>query len=204
MAKTKNPQLEERRKAQVIETVQRLMTESSYKTMTMDMVAREAGVSKGLINYYFKSKDDLIVQTIHAYHQREAEIMLSIVNDDSLAARERVKKLIATAFPSRKAVEDELRFQTEVRSYAKTNEDAWQAAGESYKGFRVALEQLLRKGMNDGYVTRDMDEEEVKWTYLFFHSMVNGLTFQVTLDKSIIIDDLRDRLLSHLDRMVTA
>lgn len=202
MAKTKNPALEERRRAQVIETVQRLMTESSYKTMTMDMVAQEAGVSKGLINYYFKSKDDLIIQTIRAYHAREGQALAKVMDATDVPARERLKAIIETVFPSRPAVEAEVRFQTEVRSYAKTNPEVWKQVGESYREFRVACEELLKRGIEEGYVKRKMGPDDIRWTYLIFHSTVTGLLYQFALDKSLKIKELQERLLAHLDRML--
>lgn len=202
MAKTKNPELEERRRAQVMATVQRLMTESSCHEMTMDKVAQEAGVSKGLINYYFANKDDLIIQTIRAYHAREAEVLFGIVHDDSRSVRERLQLLVEALFPSREAVEGEMSFQGEVRSFSKSNPEVQKAVRESYRNFRVACEGILRKGIQEGYVRREMSEEDVRWTYLFFHSMISGLTFHVATDDTLELQELRERLLSHLDHMV--
>jgi len=203
MSKTKDPVLEQRRRNQVMVAVQRLMSESSYGAMTMDRVAKAAGVSKGLINYYFPSKEELVVASIRAYHAAEGQRLALIFEDTTLSAPQRLERLVAAVFPDREAVEREVRFQIEVRAFAKTNPDVWRAIGDSYRGFRVACEAIMRRGRDDGYVTRATAPQEIRWVYLFFHSLVNGLAFQVALDTELSIDELRARLVAHIERMVT-
>ncbi len=44
------------RRAELIATGRRLFADTSYDTLSMDDIAKHAGVAKGLIYYYFKSK----------------------------------------------------------------------------------------------------------------------------------------------------
>jgi AcrR family transcriptional regulator len=49
------------RKAQLLELGMRLFAERTYDEISMDDLAREAGVSKGLVYHYFKTKRDFYV-----------------------------------------------------------------------------------------------------------------------------------------------
>ena len=55
--------LDERRR-QLLEAGARVFTERSYNTVSMSDVAKEAGISKGLLYHYFSSKQDLFRATL--------------------------------------------------------------------------------------------------------------------------------------------
>ena len=54
------------RRRQLLEAGARVFTERSYDDASMAEVAREAGISKGLLYHYFPSKRDLFVATLEA------------------------------------------------------------------------------------------------------------------------------------------
>ena len=69
------------RKAQVINAALECIAESGFDQLTLEVVARKAGVSKGIISYYFKGKEGLIHQSLHAfldhYNQKVAEAVFT-------------------------------------------------------------------------------------------------------------------------------
>ncbi|MEA2429465.1 MAG: hypothetical protein QOF37_3093 [Thermoleophilaceae bacterium] len=54
------------RRRQILETGARVFTDRSYDEVSMSAVAREAGISKGLLYHYFPSKRDFFVATLEA------------------------------------------------------------------------------------------------------------------------------------------
>jgi AcrR family transcriptional regulator len=54
------------RRRQILETGARVFTERPYDEVSMSAVAREAGISKGLLYHYFPSKRDFFVATLEA------------------------------------------------------------------------------------------------------------------------------------------
>jgi AcrR family transcriptional regulator len=54
------------RRRQLLETGARVFTENAYDGVSMAAVAREAGISKGLLYHYFPSKRDFFVATLEA------------------------------------------------------------------------------------------------------------------------------------------
>src|SRR3954447_826117 len=62
------------RRRQLLEAGARVFTERSYDDASMADVAREAGISKGLLYHYFPSKRDLFVATLEAVAAELREI----------------------------------------------------------------------------------------------------------------------------------
>ena len=55
-----DPKLIEERRGQIVRAAVKLFSEEGYYTTTIQQIAREAGVSTGLIYQYFKDKDDVL------------------------------------------------------------------------------------------------------------------------------------------------
>jgi TetR/AcrR family fatty acid metabolism transcriptional regulator len=48
----------------IVQVAQRLFGEKGYQSVSLEEIARTAGVSKGLVNYHFGSKEDLLISVI--------------------------------------------------------------------------------------------------------------------------------------------
>ena len=59
-----DPKLIEERRGQIVRAAVKLFSEEGYYTTTIQRIAREAGVSTGLIYQYFKDKDDVLFLTL--------------------------------------------------------------------------------------------------------------------------------------------
>ncbi|MDA8107859.1 MAG: TetR family transcriptional regulator [Betaproteobacteria bacterium] len=68
-----DPRLVEERRAQIVRAAVKLFSERGYYTTTIQQVAREAGISTGLVYQYFRDKDDLLLlalmQVLERYEQ---------------------------------------------------------------------------------------------------------------------------------------
>lgn len=60
------------RAAQIVEAMRRSVAAKGAAGATFDHVAREAGVSRGLLHYYFGSKERLLIEVV----RRDAEVRL--------------------------------------------------------------------------------------------------------------------------------
>lgn len=61
------------RKAEIIEAVERLLSRGGVDAVTMRAVANEAGVSLRLVQYYGKSKDELLSATLDRLAQKSTQ-----------------------------------------------------------------------------------------------------------------------------------
>jgi len=55
-----DPKLVEERRGQIVRAAVKLFSDEGYYTTTIQQIAREAGVSTGLIYQYFRDKDDIL------------------------------------------------------------------------------------------------------------------------------------------------
>lgn len=54
----------EEKKIIILKAVRRLFAQKGYTGTTITLVAQEAGVSRGLLHYYFKNKEDMLARVI--------------------------------------------------------------------------------------------------------------------------------------------
>jgi len=75
------------RHAQLLALAVRMFTERAYDDFSMDELAREAGVSKGLLYHYFPSKRALYLEALRA---GAAELLALVETDPSLPLAEQL------------------------------------------------------------------------------------------------------------------
>jgi AcrR family transcriptional regulator len=54
----------EQRREQILECARRLFREHTYASVSIEAIAREAGVARGLVNHYFGTKRDLYLEVV--------------------------------------------------------------------------------------------------------------------------------------------
>jgi AcrR family transcriptional regulator len=75
------------RRAEILRAARRVFGRSSYASVAMADVAREAGVSRALVNHYFGSKRDLFIETLR---QSAAAAPAAVRTDLALPVEEMV------------------------------------------------------------------------------------------------------------------
>jgi AcrR family transcriptional regulator len=59
--RAKSPEQKDGRKNLIMDAVDRLFQEKDYKSIRMEMIAKKAGLSKGTVFFYFKTKQELFL-----------------------------------------------------------------------------------------------------------------------------------------------
>ena len=145
---------------------------------TFDHVAREAGVSRGLLHYYFGSKEKLLVEVVRHDCETRIEAMDERISraasvDDIIAALVLGLEEFIEGEPSSPAVIYELlsasRHSDEIRS----------ELAELYRRWRADLADALRGKERDGVVRLEADPEAVA-SMLF--ALGDGFGIQVLSD----------------------
>ena len=87
----------DRKKRRILEAATKLFIEQGYRKTSMDEVAREAGVAKGTVYLYFKTKADLLVHAIGLEKLRYVGDVMEILSAD-VHPRERLREYLRAAF----------------------------------------------------------------------------------------------------------
>ena len=66
MARTANVANTEHRRAAIVAAMLPVMAQHGYERATIQAIAREAGLTPGLIHYHFKSKQEILVELVKA------------------------------------------------------------------------------------------------------------------------------------------
>ena len=145
---------------------------------TFDLVAREAGVSRGLLHYYFGSKERLLVEVV----RRDCDERIAAL-EHALGRAGSVEEIVQALVASLEAfVQGEPGTQAvlyEMVSASRHSEEIRAELAELYRRWRALLAGALRQKEREGIVTLDADADSVA-AILF--ALGDGLGLQLSSD----------------------
>jgi AcrR family transcriptional regulator len=145
---------------------------------TFDHVAREAGVSRGLLHYYFGSKERLLVEVV----RHDSELRNKSMNE-RLAAAQTIDEIVAAlVIGLEEFIEDERAHQSvvyEMLSASRHSEEIRAELAELYRTWRANLAEGLRRKEAEGVIRLEADAEAVA-SILF--ALGDGFGIQVVSD----------------------
>ena len=89
--------VEQFRRKQVMVAVIAVIADHGIESLTMDKVAKQANVSKGVVTYYFQNKKDLLLQSFRFFLQRYNRIIEDFVHKN-MSAMEMMDLVIQVSF----------------------------------------------------------------------------------------------------------
>ena len=175
MARAPQPAEPERRLA-LLKAAFREVVEKGFSEVTLDDIAKRAGVSKGVTLYYFDSKEDLfrevfswLIDSIHA-RMREA-----VAREEDPVAR--VKALVAMIFPSPSKNRAFFRAFVDFCGLAARREAFRETNERFYAGCREIDGGIAEEGMRRGvFVVRDPREAGSTMRAIFDGLMMQWLS----------------------------
>src|SRR3954452_17210024 len=127
---------------------------------TFDQVAREAGVSRGLLHYYFGSKDRLLVEVV----RHDCDLRIEAL-DVRLEAAHSLDDVVDALVAQLEAfVEDDEASQAvvyELLSASRRSDEIRAELAELYRRWRSHLADALRDKEREGVVDLQADPEAV-------------------------------------------
>jgi AcrR family transcriptional regulator len=168
------------RKDQIVRATVECITKHGYHNFSMQDVAKTAGVSKGIIHYYFLNKDDLMMSVL----DRVAGDIEKVLIADMEGITDPVRKLevfIEVCF-------DVVR---NTKEYYQVNMDFWTqinqkneirtAIAKHYAKFRETAARVIAEGVNSG-AFRKVDPLEYG-SYLI--AVIDGISLQSLFDENV-------------------
>ena len=163
----------------IIEAMRASVGSRGAAASTFDHVAREAGVSRGLLHYYFGSKDRLLVEVV----RHDCDVRIQAL-DERLAAAHSLDEVVAALVAQLEAfVEDDESSQAvvyELLSASRHSHEIRAELAELYRRWRAHLAAALRAKEREGVVSLEADAEDVA-SILF--ALGDGLGLQLISDR---------------------
>jgi AcrR family transcriptional regulator len=185
--------LEDTRRTQIVAAARKSFSRKGYDAATVDDIAEAAGVSKGLIYHYFRSKEDILVATAEAWVDTFEEYMsrLAMAGDTASSKLRAVQRL---------HMEETIRewdfvlVQAEFWSELLRRPEIARRYARMFRNARSLLATIIEQGIADGEF-RPVAAKEVASLMM---AMIDGLTLQRLADKrafswrsaSVAMDDL--------------
>lgn len=148
--------------------------ETPNRDMTVDMIAKKAGIGKGSIYYYFESKDEIVDAVIERSYSSAIREYFS-VTDNCINTYEKIKQLFISML--RKEFQDNsrnvitsLHIQGDIVLYYKMMMTAIRTVSP-------ILTQILKDGVQDGSVHTDTPEESAEMIVAMLTFLLNRSFF---------------------------
>lgn len=87
------------RKSQAVNATLACISESGFEGLTLESIAQKAGMSKGVVSYYFKDKEDLILHSFRAFLGHYNTIVAEALSPESSALKMLEAMIDIVVFP---------------------------------------------------------------------------------------------------------
>ncbi len=169
----------EKRKKQITAATYKVVSRKGYYSFTIRDIAREAGLSTGLVHYYFKDKEELLFTLLKFMNNNLRDILVRelSVNADP---REKLKIFMDQAFGLLHREKDYFHVLIDFWTQINHNERIRKANMKLYESYRVEIARILNEGIQGG-IFPDMD---VPYVSAIIISVIQGLIIQYVLDQN--------------------
>ena len=184
------------RRAQLTRAAYKVVGEKGYSDFTIKDIAREAGLSTGLVHYYFKNKEDLLFKLLKGMNdnlKRDLSKALTVLDDPQ-------EKLLAFCNEAFDLVHKEKAyFSVLVDFLAQINRNRriHQAIVKLFQSYRDEIVAILKEGVAKGVFT----VVDVQLTSVIIVSLIQGNIFQHLIDQeafdySVYVEKTKEQIFS--------
>ncbi len=165
------------RRAQLTGAAYKVVAQKGYNDFTIKDIAEEAGLSTGLVHYYFKNKEDLLFKLLKEMNANLRDNLKKALMD----LTEPKDKLMAFCDEAFELVDKEKAyFYVLIDFWAQMNHDnrIRQANVKLFQSYRDEISSIIEEGITKG-VFAAMD---VKFTSVIVISLIQGTIIQYVID----------------------
>jgi AcrR family transcriptional regulator len=184
--------IEETRRSQIIDIAIQTIATQGFSQASLAEIAKEAGISKGVISYHFDGKEELVEEILRSLLRKPAEFV-----------KERVSRAGSALEKLRAYIEANFEFMKRNRVGYVALVDLWgqrDSAGgrnslnaDAYEPSRHYLAHILEEGQRAGA----MRELAVTPTASLIQGAIDGVMLQWVLDeKAIDLDVAREEVVN--------
>lgn len=94
MSEKKRTEQKEQTKKRILQATAKIISEEGFTGVTMAKVAELTGLSRGMCNYHFETKDQVMIDVLKMMYDDHEKIWRSVVDDDSKSPVEKLSTLV--------------------------------------------------------------------------------------------------------------
>lgn len=141
----------------ILDAMQKLMNESNAQTISVSDIAKEAGIGKGSIYYYFKSKEDILEAVIERFYSDAIQKAKELVENSQLDALTKMEIIFRTCRESSMEL-----LRQESNNFFQLQQSALlhqQFIHIMIRNLRPILADIIRQGNEEASIVCDSPEE---------------------------------------------
>jgi AcrR family transcriptional regulator len=167
------------RKDQIVRATVDCITKFGYHNFSMQDVARTAGVSKGIIHYYFLNKDELMMSVLDRV-AGDIERVLSTEMQSVTGAKRRFEVFIEVCFDIVRSTKEYYQVNMDFWTQINQKDEVRRVIARHYTKFREACGLVIAEGIREG-VFRSVEPAEYA-SYVI--AVIDGLSLQWLFDET--------------------
>jgi AcrR family transcriptional regulator len=164
--------------SRIVEAMRSSVARRGISGSTFEHVAREAGVSRGLLHYYFGTKEALLVEVVRRDAQHRIERL-----DEPLGAASSADQIIKVLVESLEdSIQNEPGFWVlifELFTAGRRNPDIQREIGELFNLTRDHVAEIFRAKEREGAIELKADADAIVG---FLFALADGLALQILTD----------------------
>lgn len=162
--------LPEVRKAEILDAAMKLFTEKGYLQTTTQNIINEVGISRGLLYYHFKNKEEILYILVEKSVKPLIVQMEKIVEDTSLTPLEKLNRFLQTTIIQEDTVTEET---VTLQETVQLEENRYMM-DRFYHKFIEKLLPLFTQIIEEG---KEQNIFQVDYPYETAHFLVTGYVF---------------------------
>lgn len=146
MRDVKDPEI---RRAEIMDAAMLLFMEKGYTNTTTQDIVDKVNISRGLLYYHFKNKEDILYCLVERYSEKLLREIHVIINDDDKTAIEKIRAFIDATIISTDNVSAE---GTELQKTVDLKENRYMLDKLSHKlieKLTIYFERIINQGISE-------------------------------------------------------
>ncbi len=165
------------RRAQLTAAAYKVVAQKGYNDFTIKDIAEEAGLSTGLVHYYFKNKEDLLFKLLKEMNANLRDNLKKALTELT-EPKDRLMAFCDEAFDL--VDKEKAYFYVLIDFWAQMNHDnrIRQANVRLFQSYRDEISSIIEEGIAKGVFTA----ADVKFTSVIIISLIQGTIIQYIID----------------------
>ena len=176
MRDVKDPEI---RRAEIMDAAMLLFMEKGYANTTTQDIVDKVNISRGLLYYHFKNKEDILYCLVDRYSEKLLRDIHVIVNDDDKTAIEKIRAFIDATIISTDNVSAE---GTELQKTVDLEENRYMLDKLSHKlieKLTIYFERIINQGISEKVFSVKYPSETAEFlmtAYVFVSNNIGIIT----------------------------
>lgn len=182
MRDVKDPEI---RRAEIMDASMLLFMEKGYANTTTQDIVDKVNISRGLLYYHFKNKEDILYCLVERYSEKLLRDIHVIVNDDDKTAIEKIRAFIDATIISTDNVSAE---GTELQKTVDLKENRYMLDKLSHKlieKLTIYFERIINQGISEKVFSVKYPSETAEFLMTAYVFVSNNIGIKTSKKKPV-------------------